>query len=83
VLVESVVVVLFGWVAGVAIAFGLLNLTKRILMDPSAFALNVFDPVAYLYTVPAPIAILGVAWFTVQRTFRSFDPVGIVERRLV
>jgi len=83
VIVESVVVVLFGWVAGVAIAFGLLNLTKKILMDPSAFALNVLDPVAYLYTVPAPIAILGVAWFTVHRTFRSFDPVGIVERRLV
>lgn len=80
---ESVVVVLGGWVIGLFVAFGLLNVVKEQLMDPQAFALDTLDRVAFLYTVPVPIAILLAAGLTVWGRFRKFDPVGVVERRLV
>ncbi|HRF59680.1 MAG TPA: FtsX-like permease family protein [Fimbriimonadaceae bacterium] len=82
-LAESVIVVLGGWVVGLLAAHLLLRLVKLILMDPSAFSLDTLDPVAFLYTVPIPIAILGAAFLTVWIRFRDFDPVGVVERRLI
>jgi hypothetical protein len=45
--------------------------------------LNPLDAPAYLYTVPIPFAILFVAFATVFLRFRRFDPVAVVERRLV
>jgi putative ABC transport system permease protein/lipoprotein-releasing system permease protein len=68
---------------GLILAFGLLNVVKITLMDPSAFSIDTLDPVAYTYTIPIPIAIFCAAVLTVWRRFRNFDPVGIVERRLV
>ena len=52
-------------------------------MTPNAFALDVADPMALLYTIPVPIAILLVAVGTIWLRFRNFDPVAVVERRLV
>lgn len=83
VILENLIVVFGGWVLGSITAFGLLTVVQKTLMEPSAFALNALDPMAYLYTIPVPCAILGVAIATVVRKFRSFDPIGIVERRLV
>jgi ABC-type lipoprotein release transport system permease subunit len=80
---ETVSVVFVGWALGVGSAYLLLLLTKRVLMDPKAFALNPLDVSAFLYTVPIPLAILLVATFTVVGRFRKFDPVSVVERRLV
>lgn len=82
-LAETTAVVLAGWLIGIALAYGLLNLAKAVLMDPQAFALDALDPAAYWYTLPVPFAILVVAAFTVWLRFRKFDPVGVVERRLV
>ena len=83
VLMETIVVVVFGWILGVISAFGLLNLAKAVLMDPKAFELDVFDKVAFRYTLPLPVMILLTATVTSIIRFRNFDPVGIVERRLV
>jgi ABC-type lipoprotein release transport system permease subunit len=80
---ETMSVVVVGWLLGVLAAYSLLLLTKRWLMDPKAFALDPLDPGAFLYTVPIPVAILLVATFTVVGRFRKFDPVSVVERRLV
>lgn len=82
VLAESALVIVGGWLLGVLIAFGILALVKAQLMDPRAFALDVFDTRALLYTVPIPLAILAAAGFTVRAKLRSFDPVSIVERRV-
>jgi ABC-type lipoprotein release transport system permease subunit len=83
VLIESVLVVIAGWVIGMVAGYGLLILAQRVMMEPKSFALNPLDPVAFAYSVPIPFAILLVAIATVVLRFRSFDPVGIVERRLV
>lgn len=83
VLLEAISVVVLGWVLGVALSYGLLHVAKAVLMDPSAFAIDVSDPLAFKYTIPVPFAILIVAVGTVFLRFRKFDPVGVVERRLV
>jgi ABC-type lipoprotein release transport system permease subunit len=80
---ESVTVILLGWALGLVAAYWLLRLAKAVLMDPSAFALDPTDRLAYTYTIPIPFAILVVAMATVFLRFRKFDPVGVVERRLV
>lgn len=82
-MVETIAVLVAGWLIGIAAAYGLLNVAKAVLMDPQAFALDPLDPAAYRYTLPVPFAILAVAALTVWLRFRKFDPVGVVERRLV
>lgn len=80
---ETVAIVAFGWVLGVLASIGLLVAVDNTLMRPSAFAFKVFDLGAFAYTIPIPIAILLVALATVGLKFRRFDPVAIVERRVV
>jgi len=83
VLRETTIVLLGGWVIGVFMAILLLWGVKATLMDPNAFALDPLDPVAYAYTIPVPIAVLLAATMTVFLRFKRFDPVAVVERRLV
>jgi ABC-type antimicrobial peptide transport system permease subunit len=80
---ESALVVSIGWFLGVGVSVLLLMLVDATLMRPNAFALDALDLGAILNTVPVPVAIFAVAVATVVRRFRGFDPVGIVERRLV
>ncbi len=83
VLAETGIVLAVGWGLGVLSAIGLLKLAKTILMDPNAFSLSVFDPVSIRYTLPIPFAIAVVAGWTLAARFRQFDPVGVVERRVI
>lgn len=83
VLRETILVVVLGWVLGVTIAYGALMFAKARLMDPNAFALDPLDPRAYQYTFAVPAAILVTAIVTLIARFRSYDPVGVVERRIV
>jgi hypothetical protein len=82
-IVENVVIVVIGWVIGVIAALGLLVTLRTTLMEPRAYVLNVLDPIPFRYTIPIPITILLVACLTVVIRFRRFDPVAVVERRLV
>lgn len=82
-MIENIMVVIVGWVLGVICACLLLNSLRIGLMEPKAFALEVYDRVPYLYTVPIPITIMIVAIATVAIRFRRFDPVSIVERRIL
>jgi ABC-type lipoprotein release transport system permease subunit len=83
VLKESAVVVTLGWSMGVGLGYLLLLQVKSTLMDPNAYEIALRDPVAFRYTLPVPLAIMAVAALTVFLRFRNFDPVGVVERRLV
>ncbi len=80
---ESVAVVVLGWMFGVILANIMLRVVNATLMESKAYSLDVYDAVAYKYTIPLPFAILIVALATVALRFRNFDPVGVVERRLV
>jgi putative ABC transport system permease protein/lipoprotein-releasing system permease protein len=79
---EAALVTGAGWAAGVALGIAALHAVNAWLMHPRAFALDPMDPLALLYTLPAPLAILIAAAWTVWRRFRRFDPIGVVERRL-
>jgi ABC-type lipoprotein release transport system permease subunit len=83
VLKETASLIVLGWLCGVVLAFGMLNVVKAVLMTPKSYGLDTMDPTAFAYTAPLPVTILCVATLTVYLRFRRFDPVGIVERRLV
>ncbi len=80
---EVSAVVLLGYVFGLLLAQATLSVVDYCLMAPKAFALDHFAARALWYTVPVPIVILTAAAMTVWNRFRTFDPVGVVERRLV
>jgi ABC-type lipoprotein release transport system permease subunit len=80
---EVSLVVILGWILGAILVFTLLSIIKRQLMDPRAFALDALDPVAYGYTLSVPIVILAAAIITVWYRFKVFDPIAVVERRIV
>ncbi len=83
VVVETTAFIVVGWVLGVISAYAMLRIVKAVLMDPNSFALDPLDRAAYLYSIPVPVAIFVVSLATLAVTFRKFDPVGVVERRLV
>jgi ABC-type lipoprotein release transport system permease subunit len=80
---ETFIVLVGGWALGVIVSFGFLSIVKAQLMDPNAFVLDKFDTAAYLHTLPVPTAVLIAASFTVLMRFRKFDPVAVIERRLI
>lgn len=82
-LAESVIVIIGGWAIGLIVSRVLLIGLKRSLMDPHAFYLDIADPMAIGYTIPVPVAILLLAIGTIWMRFRNFDPVAVVERRIV
>ena len=80
---ETLIVLAGGWSLGVLAAYALLNVVYKFLFEPQAFAIDTMDLRAFSYTIPVPIAILTIASLTVYWRFRKFDPVAVVERRLV
>ena len=83
VLSEILVVLSGSWLLGVAVALGLLMLVKVQIFDPRAYALDPLDPRTYLYSTPVPVMIFFVAALDFVVRLKRFDPVGVVERRLV
>jgi len=82
-LTETAAVLTLGWILGMCAAGLLLRLVDASLMEPHAFVMSIFDAHAVGYTATVPAAILAVSSATVALRFRRFDPVSIVERRLV
>jgi putative ABC transport system permease protein/lipoprotein-releasing system permease protein len=80
---EAVLFVIGGWLLGVLAVFGLLSLVRSLLMYPRAYALDPYDSLAYSYTLAVPVVILAGAALTVWSRFRKFDPIAVVERRIV
>lgn len=80
---ETIAVVVLGWVLGVASALGALFWAKGAIMEPRGLYMEPLDPIAYRYTLPIPLMVLAFALFTIGWRLRTFDPVAIVERRIV
>lgn len=80
---EVSLVVVLGWVLGAALVYTLLSVIKVRLMDPRAYALDPLDPMAYAYTLSVPVVILLAAAFAVWYRFKVFDPIAVVERRVI
>jgi ABC-type lipoprotein release transport system permease subunit len=80
---ETGAILFLGWLAGILLAYLMLRTVDALMMYPRAFAIDTLDPNAYLYTIPIPLSIFIVAAATVVTRFRRYDPVSIVERRLI
>ena len=83
VLAETGLVLIGSWMLGFLVAYGLLWLVKIQIFDPRAYAIDPTDARAYLYSLPVPIMIYIVASLDVTVRLKKFDPVSVVERRLV
>ena len=68
---ETLAVVLGGWVLGLVVDYSLLLVVRAQLMAPQAFALDPLDRMAFLYTIPIPVAILAAGALTVWSRFRD------------
>lgn len=79
---ENAIAVSLGWILGAVISVILLSVFKATLMDPRAFAVDIFYWKAYAYTIPIPIAIYLVGYATIYFKLGGFDPISVVERRL-
>lgn len=80
---EALWVIGIGWVSGVLVTFLLLSIVKKMLMEPKGFFLDPLDIVAYAYTLPIPIVVTVASSLTVYIRFRNFDPIAVIERRIV
>lgn len=80
---EAMLVVFIGWILGILITMGLLGIVRGVLMAPRGFYIDPFDSMAYYYTIPVPIAIVLVAALTVYIRFKRFDPITVIERRIL
>lgn len=80
---ETVIVVMLGWLAGAVFTYGVLWVLKLYIMEPRGLYLKPLDWIAYQYSLPVPLAVLIFALFTIGWRLRTFDPVAVVERRIV
>ncbi len=83
VLSEILLVLAGSWLLGVLIAFALLMFVKVQIFDPRAYVIDPMDYRSYLYSTPVPVMIFFVAALDFTLRLKRFDPVGVVERRLV
>ena len=82
-LAETGLVLAGSWLFGLVVAYALLWFVKLQVFDPRAFAIDPTDPSAIFYSVPVPVMIFAVAALDLVIRLRRFDPVVVVERRLV
>lgn len=80
---EAALVVIGGWFAGLALSYVLLFIIESTIMSPRGYYLDAFNLFSYAYTIPIPVAILTAAVLTVWWRFLKFDPISVVERRIV
>lgn len=80
---ETVLMVVVGWLVGLGFAYVGLLFAEKYLTLPRGLVLDTTSRRAYLSTVPVPVVICLFAILTIVWRLRKFDPVAIVERRLV
>lgn len=78
---ESGSVVVVGWLIGAALCIVGLICAQTIVYEPRGLSLAFFSPSPWLFTLPIPVAVVGVSTGTISRLLSRLDPVSIMERR--
>lgn len=65
---------------GVGLAWLLLAWLRVSLYEPHGMDLNLANAVPFVFTLPIPLAVIGISTVSVTRTFAHLDAVSIVER---
>jgi ABC-type lipoprotein release transport system permease subunit len=77
---ETTIMAGVGWVMGIGLAWLLLAWLRSSLYEPHGMDLNLANVVPLLFTLPIPLAVVGIVTISITRTFARFDIVSIVER---
>jgi len=80
---EMLYVTLGAWIIGLGLAHLALEVARALIMEPRGYPMETPGWSTYRYTLPVPAAIFFFSVLTMWSRFRRFDPVAIVERRLV
>ncbi|NUL81651.1 MAG: ABC transporter permease [Armatimonadetes bacterium] len=80
---ETLVVVTLGWATGAITAYAVMTAVREWAMEPRGLVLKPDEWMPYLYTLPVPVFVLAFAAGTIAWRLRRFDPVAIVERKIV
>ena len=77
---ETIILAGVGWAIGIGLAWLLLAWLRSSLYQPHGMDLNPASMVPLLFTLPIPLAVVGVVTISITRTFAHFDAISIVER---
>ncbi len=78
---ETLYLCTIGWAMGMIGSLAFLKLIYIVLLEPKGLVLSLFEFPSLYFTVPLPITIGVVAWFTLSYRLKRLDPVSIIERR--
>jgi ABC-type lipoprotein release transport system permease subunit len=78
---ETALVVGLAWMLGAVLCLVAMALSQAFMYGPLGLSFDLTDPTPWLFTLPLPLAVVGVSIGTVARTLGRLDPVSIVERR--
>ncbi|MGI8755110.1 MAG: ABC transporter permease [Acidimicrobiales bacterium] len=81
VVVETGILVVVGWLAGIALTSGVIWLFGHFYMEPRGLVLAPLDSLALRYTIPTPIIVGLSSLATVLLRLYKMDPIAIMERR--
>jgi hypothetical protein len=80
-IVESGVLVVFGWLFGLALTWLIFRVLDVSFMKPRGLILSGLNRTALLYTLPAPILVGIASLGTVLFRLYKLDPIEIMERK--
>lgn len=80
-IVETTSVAAVAWLIGAIVCLAALVYMQAALLAPKGLTLNLFDPGAWLLTLPIPLAVIAVSAGLVVWMLSRLDPVSIIERR--
>jgi ABC-type lipoprotein release transport system permease subunit len=80
-MIETGMLVLLGWLCGLALTWGVFRLLDAYYMSPRGLVLAQMDSFIILFTLPTPILVGAASLATVLFRLYRFDPIEIMERR--
>lgn len=80
-MIETTMLVILGWLCGLALTWGVFNLLDKFYMSPRGLVLAHLDKFIVLFTLPTPILVGIASLATVLFRLYRFDPIEIMERR--
>lgn len=79
--VETSVVAVVGWIAGLALGLGLLVLYRDGVLAPKAIDMHVVDPLPIALSLSVPVLSMCISALALFHRLRRMDAVAVLQRR--
>ncbi len=80
-LLESFVTAVAAWVLGLALGYGFLTIYDRLVLEPKAILIRLFDTYPVALSSALPFVAAAVSAIVLARRLHRMDPVAIIQRR--